>query len=103
MPSFETLTQLKLRYNFTHKPYLIIGADNLSGLPSWAHYDALSKEVNFVVAKRHGFEIDTKFSTLDIDVNIASSELRGAMDSTKIPDYLKDDILTTYKENNDKT
>jgi len=103
MATFETLTHLKLRYNFTHKPYLIIGADNLSGLPSWSHFDALSKEVKFVIAKRKNFDLTTRYLTLDIDVDVSSSDLRSSMDITKVPDYLSNDILKTYKEHNDKS
>jgi len=103
MPTYKTLCALKLRYNFTQKPYLIIGADNLSSLPSWYQYDALSKEVNFVIAKRNDLAIATKYKVLDVNVDICSSDLRTSMQRNMVPHYLENVIVKTYKEYNEKS
>ena len=59
------------------KIYLIIGADNLSSLNRWQDYHDICNMAEFVVATRDS--IDTKgYKTLQIDIDISSTQLREA-------------------------
>jgi len=73
--TFETIEYLKNKYN-PDIIYLIIGADNLKKLKQWHRYDELEKLVKFVVAKRDGIKIPTKYITLDVNEDISSSKIR---------------------------
>ena len=103
MPTFETLQALKLRYTFAQKPYLIVGADNLSTLSSWYKYEALRDSVVFVVAKRKGYDISSEFLSLDVDVDVSSTMLRDNLQKEALPSYLSEEIMHYYKEHHAKT
>jgi len=100
-PTYETLTELKLRYNFTQKPYLIIGADNLKDLHRWHKYDLLKEEVTFVVASRKNFKQEHTFLHLDVHCDISSTSLRHKLKQEDLPDLLANEIMSFYKENNE--
>jgi nicotinate-nucleotide adenylyltransferase len=100
-PTYETLQELKLRYNFTQKPYLIIGADNVKNLHRWNNYENLAKEVNFVVANRETYEDKHPFLKLDVNYPVSSTDLRQHPDKKYLPQTIADEIISFYKENND--
>lgn len=101
-PTYETLMSLKLRYNFTQKPYLIIGADNLESLHKWHKYDLLKKEVTFVVASRKDFKQEHPYLTLDVQCDVSSTNLRLKPNNEDLPALLADEIMDFYKEKNAK-
>lgn len=97
-PTYETLKRLKLRYNFTQKPYLIIGADNLSSLHHWYRYEELKEEVVFVIAQRPGYQSSHKFLALDVDYDISSTQLREKLNPNEIPNSIAESVIDYYKE-----
>ena len=101
VPTYKTLCELKLRYNFTQKPYLIIGADNLENLHQWYKYDLLEKEVTFVVASRKNFKQEHPFLSLDVHCDISSTSLRRKPKNEDLPALLADEIMAYYKEHNE--
>ncbi len=101
-PTYKTLEALKLRYTFTAKPYVIIGADNVEHLHKWYHYDRLKNEVIFVVAKRKNFETEHPYMSLDVDCDISSTTLRHNPNKAFLPAYIADEILAYYKEHNER-
>ena len=101
-PTYETLMELKLRYNFTQKPYLIIGADNLESLHKWHKYDLLKQEVTFVVASRKNFKQEHPYLTLDVQCDVSSTNLRLKPNNEDLPAQLADEIMDFYKEKNAK-
>ena len=98
MPSYQTIQALKLRYNLENKPYMIIGADNVSSLPQWANFEMLNESVTFVVATRKDYEFSENFLRLDVDYDISSTRLRQSVDPSALPPYLSDEIMKYYKE-----
>ena len=99
-PTFKTLSKLKLLYNFTQKPYLIIGADNLEHLHKWYKYDQLKEDVTFVVASRKNFKQEHSYLHLDVHCDISSSSLRKKLKNEELPALLADEIMSFYKEKN---
>ncbi len=97
--TYETIRYLKSNYNLS-KIYLIIGSDNFKNLKTWNNYDKLKNEVEFVVAKRVGFlnENFDNIKTLDIDIDISSTNLRENIDLNYIPKKIKDDIKSLLKK-----
>ena len=97
--SFNTVKYLKNLYN-PSKIYLIIGEDNIKSLNKWYKYDELKKLVEFVVASRAGFETKeaNEFKSLDININISSTQLRDKIDLNYIPIEIKDDILNLKRK-----
>jgi nicotinate-nucleotide adenylyltransferase len=97
--SFNTVNYLKNLYN-PSKIYLIIGEDNIEDLNKWYKYDELKELVEFVVASRAGFETKkaNEFKSLDININISSTQLRDKIDLDYIPIEIKDDILNLKRK-----
>ena len=97
--SINTVNYLKDLYN-PSKIYLIIGEDNIKSLNKWYKYDELKKLVEFVVASRAGFETKeaNEFKSLDININISSTQLRDKIDLNYIPIEIKDDILNLKRK-----
>ncbi|MDZ7818413.1 MAG: nicotinate (nicotinamide) nucleotide adenylyltransferase [Aliarcobacter sp.] len=97
--SFDTVNYLKNLYN-PSKIYLIIGEDNLENLDKWQNIDKLKELVEFVVASRNGFESKKakEFKSLDINIDISSTQLRDKIDLDYIPIEIKDDILNLKRK-----
>ena len=74
VPTIETVEALKDGYEHI---YLIIGADNVSGLPRWDRYEELKQLVTFVVATRSGYDIPSGFEVLSVDVGISSTDIKS--------------------------
>ena len=52
--SYTANTIKKLKSEFDHEFYFIIGADNLTQMEKWRYLDYLQKNVSFIVVKRPG-------------------------------------------------
>ena len=84
--------------------YLIIGADNLEKLSTWASYDKLKELVNFVVATRDNLPIDSKYIKLNVDAKISSTQEREKMQDmqtrvskiTEVLDMNKAEAIETF-------
>lgn len=102
--SIDTVKYLKNLYN-PSKIYFIIGEDNLKYLNKWHKIDELKKIVEFVVATRNEFKNENikEFKTLDINIDISSTKLRGDIDLEYIPLEIKDDILNLQKKEKGKS
>ncbi|MBL0686741.1 MAG: nicotinate (nicotinamide) nucleotide adenylyltransferase [Sulfurospirillum sp.] len=96
-----TIEYLKTLYNI-EKIYLIVGADNLEFLKTWHRYEELEKMVEFVVASRDKIALPEELKKLSINVKISSSKLRSNMNTTFIPNEIKEDIEEFYKGNHEK-
>ncbi len=99
VPTIESVRYLLKKYK---KIYLVIGADNLSSLKQWYHYDELSKLVTFMVASRDNIKVPENFISLDIDEDISSTHLRENLDTSKLPQPCASEIIQFYKEKNAK-
>ncbi len=90
--SIDTVKYIKTSYK-PSKIYFVIGADNLENLNKWKNIEELEELVEFVVAKRKGFEIKNKdFKTLEVNVDISSSILRDTLDLNYIPKQIKENL-----------
>ncbi|ADG92086.1 nicotinate (nicotinamide) nucleotide adenylyltransferase [Arcobacter nitrofigilis DSM 7299] len=91
--SIETIQYLKEHYK-PDKTYFIIGADNYEKLNTWYKVDEILDEVELVVVTRNGFcnDIYDNILTLDVDIDISSTELRKNLDLSFVPDKIKDDV-----------
>lgn len=100
VPSYETISYLK-KYHDLSKIYLIIGSDNFKSLEKWYKIDLLKKDVEFVLAKRIGFlnENLDSIKTLNIDIDISSTNLRNNIDLKYIPKKIQNDVKTLFKTN----
>ncbi len=103
----ETVRKLKQQYN--HEFYLIIGGDNLSGISSWYDFSYLLENVNFVIVQREDFDLkdsgDLKVKQfVPLEVDISSSQVRdlvkiGRLESVEelvpenVLDYIKKEGL----------
>ncbi len=90
--SIETVKYLKKEFN-PSKIYLIVGADNFKSIHTWNDYEALTKLVEFVVAKRHCTHESFKdVKLLDININISSTTLRDTLHLDYIPKKIQNDV-----------
>jgi len=91
--SIETVKYLQQLYK-ADTLYLIIGADNLEKLHLWHDYEELKTLVTFVVANRSGYLNDNydNIQTLNVNLNISSTNLRESLDLNYIPKNIKEDV-----------
>ena len=92
--SIETVNYLKNLYK-PSKIFIIIGEDNIRDLDKWNSINELKELAQFVIFKRTGFENNKlkDFKTLDINIDISSTQLREKVDLSYIPKQIKEDIL----------
>ena len=96
--TYETIRYIKTLYN-PSKIYFIIGEDNLKSLHKWHNIDELKNNLEFVVAKRKGYNLlSEEFKTLDVDVDISSTKLREKLDLKFIPKVIWQDLINLQKK-----
>ncbi len=81
--------------------HLIIGADNLPGLPRWHRFDELNEKVRWVVAARDAIRIPPGYIRLEMDVPVSSSDLRRRLDPDMIPAPIREEVVNFYKKERD--
>ncbi|AXH08660.1 fused nicotinate-mononucleotide adenylyltransferase / ribosomal silencing factor [Malaciobacter halophilus] len=96
--SYETIMYLKRNFELS-KIYLIIGSDNFKNLDKWYKIEQLKDEVEFVLAKRVGFlnENLDNIKTLNIDIDISSTNLRENINLKYIPKKIDSEIKKLFK------
>ena len=109
--TIDTMTELKERfpdYDF----YFIIGADMVEYLPYWHRIDELLGLVKFVGVKRSGYDLDTPYEIMKVDIpliDISSSMLRDWLRKNRsvryiVPEevyaYIRREKLYGYRESN---
>ncbi|MEC3605932.1 nicotinate-nucleotide adenylyltransferase [Bacillus glycinifermentans] len=100
--TFDTIRLLKERYP-DNQFYFIIGADMVEYLPKWSNIDKLVGEIQFVGVKRPGFQIDTPYPLVFVDVpefEVSSSLLRERIKKHQPTDYLLPDEVKVYVKEN---
>lgn len=98
VPTIETVEHFAPE---NEKLYLIIGADNLSSLPRWHHYDQLCQKVIFVVATRDNITIPQGMVVLDVNEERRSTHFRDSFTSLGLEEEIEKDIITYYKEHHE--
>ncbi|MBU8581575.1 MULTISPECIES: nicotinate-nucleotide adenylyltransferase [Bacillus] len=100
--TFDTVRLLKDRYP-NDKFYFIIGADMVEYLPKWSNIDKLVNMIQFVGVKRPGFQIETPYPLVFVDVpifEVSSSLLRDRIKNQQPTDYLIPDEVKVYVKEN---
>ncbi len=62
--------------------YFVIGADMVEYLPHWKHIDELMDMVRFVGVKRNGFELETTYPIIEVDIpliDISSTDIKTGL------------------------
>ncbi len=97
--TYETIRYIKNLYK-PSKIYFIIGEDNLMSLHRWHNIDELKENLEFVVAKREGYNlISNEFKTLDINIDISSTKLRDELDLNFVPKEIWQDLINLKRKN----
>lgn len=81
--------------------YFIIGGDMVEYLPKWYKIDELAQMVNFVGIKRPGYEMDTPYPVIWVDVpmlEISSTKIREKISQGCSVRYLVPDKVIEYIE-----
>ncbi|EPH99532.1 nicotinate-nucleotide adenylyltransferase [Enterococcus faecalis 13-SD-W-01] len=81
--------------------YFIIGGDMVEYLPKWHKIDELAQMVNFVGIKRPGYEMDTPYPVIWVDVpmlEISSTKIREKISQGCSVRYLVPDKVIEYIE-----
>lgn len=91
--SIETIKFFKDYYK-PEKIYLIIGSDNFQSFSSWYKSDEILENVELVVATRRGFLNNNydNIKTLNVDIEISSSQLRENLNLEYVPEKIQDDV-----------
>lgn len=95
-PTVKTLQYLEEKYS-PKRSYIIIGADNLAGLPMWDEIEILEKSAEFVIITRDNITIDARYKQLQLDIDASSTSFREELDLAKIPKSIREDVRKFYK------
>ncbi|HWB28067.1 MAG TPA: nicotinate (nicotinamide) nucleotide adenylyltransferase [Chitinophagaceae bacterium] len=103
-PSYtiDTIAYLKEKYP-QHEFYIIMGSDGLQNIEKWKNFDALKKDVPFIIYKRPGFEITpvdgADMRTVDAPLlEISATTIRRLIREGKSIRYLVPDKVCTEIE-----
>lgn len=97
VPTIESVEYLEKLYK-PDKFYCIIGADHLSGLNTWHHFEKLDKKVEFIIAHRDNIAIPQNFQKLNTHINISSSFIRENLDTNEVSEIIKDEVRAYYEK-----
>ena len=76
-PSYTIDTVAKLREKHTGAHlFLLIGDDNLAGLPSWRGFEDLRHMVTFIVLQRAITPVAHEYLSVDRRIDISATEIR---------------------------
>ncbi|QEZ88392.1 nicotinate (nicotinamide) nucleotide adenylyltransferase [Aliarcobacter cibarius] len=96
--TYETIRYIKS----LHKPckiYFIIGEDNLKSLHRWHNIEELKSSLEFIVAKREGYNLATnEYKTLEVNIDISSTRLREKLDLNFVPKNIWEDLINLQKK-----
>ncbi|AMB93513.1 nicotinate-nucleotide adenylyltransferase [Aerococcus sanguinicola] len=98
--SFDTMDILT-KLNPDTDYYFIIGADMVEYLPTWYRIDDLVETVQFVGVKRPGYQLETDYPVLYVDVPemaISSTQIRQAVSQGHSIRYLVPEAVRHYIE-----
>ncbi|WP_047981434.1 nicotinate-nucleotide adenylyltransferase [Ornithinibacillus contaminans] len=96
--TIDTMVELKKRYPETEF-YFIIGADMVEYLPNWYRIDELQELVNFVGVKRAGYQLETTYPIIQVEipmVDVSSSMIRDRIMANQSIKYLVPETVHTY-------
>ncbi len=98
--TWETVKHFKTNYDVR---YLIIGSDNLSTLEKWHQFDALNREIIWIIATREGYDLKTdmlrSWQILEVNVPASSTEIRTSGDISHVDNKIKEDVNRTLQLN----
>jgi nicotinate-nucleotide adenylyltransferase len=88
-PSYtiDTVEKLRQKYQGAHL-FLLIGDDNLAGLPSWRGFEDLRHMVTFVVLQRAFTPVVHEYLGVDRRIDISATEIRNRIASGCSIQYL---------------
>lgn len=95
VPTIETVRHLR---GIDPDLFLIIGADNLPALPKWHAFAELNRSVTWVVATRDDHPVRESILQLRVEEDVSSTQLRDAIEREKLPEPVRQEIETFYKE-----
>ncbi|WP_217586770.1 nicotinate-nucleotide adenylyltransferase [Lentibacillus saliphilus] len=94
----DTMTLLNERHSDTTF-YFIIGADMVAYLPHWHDINKLTQLVTFVGVKRRGYELQTDYPIVQVDIpmiDISSTDIRQRIKAGKTIKYIVPHAVETY-------
>ena len=88
-PSYtiDTVEKLREKYSGAHL-FLLIGDDNLAGLPSWRGFEDLRHIVTFIVLQRAFTPVTHEYLSVDRRIDISATEIRNRIASGRSIHYL---------------
>src|SRR5437773_3023885 len=88
-PSYtiDTVEKLRQKYQGANL-FLLIGDDNLAGLPSWRGFEDLRHMVTFVVLQRASTPVVHEYLSVDRRIDISATEIRNRIASGRSIQYL---------------
>jgi nicotinate-nucleotide adenylyltransferase len=88
-PSYTIDTVEKLRQKYQGAQlFLLVGDDNLAGLPSWRGFEDLRRMVTFVVLQRAFTPVVHEYLSVDRRIEISATEIRNRIASGRSIQYL---------------
>jgi nicotinate-nucleotide adenylyltransferase len=98
VPTIESVEYLRSQFGLNKKILLIIGADNLLGLPRWDRYERLLEFCEPIVATRTGYNIEHRYKILNVKYDISSTDIRNESSFDHLPKVVADEIIKHYKK-----
>jgi nicotinate-nucleotide adenylyltransferase len=85
--SIDTVEVLRFRQP-TAEFFLLIGEDNVAGLPTWHGFDELVKMVQFVVLARSAFKTEHPYPVIRRHLDISATDIRNRVATGRSIRYL---------------
>ena len=85
--SIDTVEKLHHRYPGAHL-FLLIGDDNLAGLPNWRGFEDLRHMVTFIVLQRAFIPVAHEYLSVDRRIDISATEIRNRIASGRTIHFL---------------
>lgn len=96
--TIDTIRELK-NQNPNHDYYFIIGGDMVEYLPKWYKIDELINYLTFVGVKRKGYQLETSYPVIEIDLpifDVSSTDIRNRIATGNSIKYLVPNEVHSY-------
>jgi nicotinate-nucleotide adenylyltransferase len=89
-PSYtiDTVEILRKRFADDTQLFLLIGDDNLAGLPTWRRFDDLRRMATFIIFPRAKTEVRHEYLIVNRRIDISATEIRERVKSGRSIRYL---------------
>ena len=100
-PVYTIETWEALRREGVPLKYLVVGSDNLPGLPKWREFERLNEEASWIVVtrgeERPDLSVLRRAALLPLEVPVSSTAIRRGEGAEYLDPRIREEVLKTYQ------